>query len=196
MLINNIPLLLAILAALVLIGLEIRLSKKEKWWYGMIPIAIIVAIFFIGLGWFLTTLNDYPVHTETKLLKNNTTAEIYIKTDSSNKVVTFSDLYIYDENHTLLDSQSFSTSESTRYGTVIQDLVKDYNLFGTSFDKEWVSNNQAVYLSSGTSVFLNGYMISMLILLLPFIAIYIINRRIINNIRKKSELKKLNIESL
>ena len=59
MLINNIPLLLAILAALVLIGLEIRLSKKEKWWYGMIPIAIIVAIFFIGLGWFLTTLNDY-----------------------------------------------------------------------------------------------------------------------------------------
>ncbi len=196
MLINNVLLLLTIIAALVLICLEIRLSKSEKWWHGMIPIAIILVIFFIGLGWFLTNLNDYTVHTEMKELKNNTSAEIYIKTDNSNKVVTFSDLYIYDKNHTLLDHEGFSISGSSRYSAIIKDLIKDYNLSGTSFDKEWVTNNQAVYLSSGTRVFLNGYVFFVLILLLPFIAIYTINRRIIQSKKKKAELKKLNIESL
>ena len=176
---------------------EFYLSRKKKWFAGFVPI-LLIAILFFGLETFsYTQMKEYRVFTDSYQMENGFAAEMTVKQNGTRSTVAFSDLMIKDQNGILRDKAGVGFQEKEifcKYEEAAAYFQAKYNLQGDSSRLE-TANARAVSFGN-TSVSEGGFFRTGILILLPLILIFILNRIIYRNQHKRKEIQEMGIRIL
>lgn len=181
---------------LICLGLEFFAAKKG-WIYGFVPIAI-VSICCICLSIYAQSqLHNSKICIETMNLSGSTYAEVTVKTDEKDNLISYSHIYVKDMNGELIDVAEIGFDNEkvySRYEVVAEDFAKKYEVKGDSFPLERVNGNFVEL--GGLAVSPETLYLSMAAILLPLIYMCVLGRWISRVQRRKRELKKMKLAEL
>jgi|GEM_PF-2865641 len=185
-------------ATAALIVLEVLLARKKRFLFGLIPV-ISVALLFLGIGLYAVHVQGtYTVREDSYKYPGGAAAVISLRLDRESRIVSFSDLDIYDSRGKLQDTAIFSAADKgeSMYAAAEKYFVNKYSLTGFSVAKESVTGTafsagtDDYYASSSPGAFFRcGGLLAAALLI-----IFFIERLIMRGRRQKEELRKLGIE--
>ncbi|MFQ9892531.1 MAG: hypothetical protein ACLRWH_05080 [Emergencia sp.] len=187
-------LLISLIAIIVLILIEILLSKQRNRFVGMIPI-IIIAILMVSLGFYTKSMQEQShIIIERLPFNDNSSIEMKLKISSKGQVVAYSDLQIKNSKNELIDVAPVyaSLKSDYRYKNIGSTLIEKYGLTGESERIERV-NSKNVQFGEYT-IRSRTFFIAAIVLNLPLIAIYSLCRLQLRNRRISEELRLLRIQ--
>ena len=98
-------------ATAALIVLEVLLARKKRFLFGLIPV-ISVALLFLGIGLYAVHVQGtYTVREDSYKYPGGAAAVISLRLDRESRIVSFSDLDIYDSRGKLQDTAIFSAAD-------------------------------------------------------------------------------------
>lgn len=178
---------------LVIIGLELFLSRRKSVFWGIIPIFLIFTS-LIGAGIYVQSIQDDNKEVLATYDFNGMTAEVKM-IENSNQIMAYSHMSIKDGNGHLIDVEPFSIEkdkEMSRYTKVANYFYKKYHLTGESEEVKMINKDIASF--KGVKINANFFFLAACILNFPLIVILVIMRRRIKQQRIAREIKKMNLE--
>lgn len=196
---------IVILVVLVLlVGLEIFLAMRKRWWWGTIPIVMLTAVLLIMNVSANHELSAYKAETLKGTDGNGHQLELTIRYDSEGKLVDFSELRIKDTAGELLDEVFLdftSSGELVADDSVkihkedVQQLIGTRALTGFSIDSETM-NSHMVRLSDSSYVGINNIFYAIAAQVGPLLLLYVVCRLVVRYKDRGAGLKRLEIDSL
>lgn len=176
---------------------EFCLSRQKRWFAGIVPIVLIAMLFFGLETYSYVQLKECRVFTDSSRMENGFSAEMTLKQNGARSTVAFSDLRIKDQNGILRDETYIGFHNKEIYCKYEEAAAYFQIKYGLQGDSRGSEDMDARAVSFGnTSVFAGSFFQTGVLILLPMILIFALNRILYRNQRIQREIKEMGIRAL
>lgn len=189
---GNYAWMMSIGIVLLILGIEIFLSRRKRIVWGIMPI-VLIFISLIGLGMYTKDIqNDNIVHIATHQFNQELTAEIKLL-ENKNRIISYSHMSIKNSEGEIVDIEPFYIDDHqavSRYSTSSNYFYQKYKLTGESQESKTVNRDLATF--NWTSISASFFFNAAFMLNIPLIVILFMIRKQMRQKRIAAEMKKLN----
>lgn len=176
-------------AAAALYG-EVRLSRKKSFLPGLIPIILSLALFSGLWIWYLGVDSCVEEKTLRQELASGNSLEVTLRLDEDGQVVSMYDPVIKDPQGLIMEY----VWEEEPYKEIFAKMQEQYD-FDSNTQRYFNEFEHGIQVGN-TSLNAGAIPVGGAFIVVPLMAVYIVQRRRVRGRRRQEELRRINVESL